>query len=136
MIDKSKPIYRYKVDLDYAIEFGYSGLLNCIYINGKRIKVEDTNRKGIVIKDREAYKNAGLSIKNDYKWRTHHRYYIFSNTYYPDLAVEVKVGQGYTTFREHPTKYTDRKLIVQKKMPVVTQVWESIYRTTHNQISE
>jgi hypothetical protein len=136
MIDKSKPIYRYKVDLDWAIDEGYSGLLNCIYINGKRIKVEDTNSKGIVIKDKEAYKNAGLSIKNDYKWRMHHRYYIFSNTYYPDLAVEVKVGRSYTTFREQPQGYSDMKLIVQKKMPVIRQVWESIYRTTHNQISE
>lgn len=135
MIDKSKPIYRYKVDLDWAIDEGYYGILNCIYINGHRIKVCDEHGQ-IVIKDREAYKNAGLSIKNDYKWRMHHRYYIFSNTYYPDLAVEVQVGRSYTTFREQPKDYSDKKLIVQKKMPVIRQVWESIYRTTHNQISE
>ncbi len=60
MIDKSKPIYRYKVDLDYAIPDGYCGMLYCIYIDGHRIKVEDTNYKGIVIRDKEAYKKAGL----------------------------------------------------------------------------
>ena len=135
MIDKSKPIYRYKVDLDWAIDEGYYGVLNSVYINGHLIKVCDENCQ-IVIKDREAYKKAGLSIKNEYKSRFYHRYYIFSNTYYPDLAVEVRVGRSYTTFREQPRGYSERKLIVQKKIPVIRQIWESIYRVTHNQISE